>query len=43
VVIARARAGRYGALSHVGVRLWTTYWHFATLVWLLMYLPVYWF
>ncbi len=42
VVAARARAGRYGALQHVGPGLWALYWYFAAAAWFLMYLGVYW-
>ena len=32
--------GRYTAAWHVPLRLWTTYWHFVGIVWLIMYVTV---
>ncbi|MGA9521076.1 MAG: cytochrome c oxidase subunit 3 [Myxococcaceae bacterium] len=42
VVANRARAGRYGALQHVGPSLWATYWYVVAVAWLLIYAGVYW-
>lgn len=37
----RASRGAYGAMRHVGVRLWAMYWHFVGAVWLFLYATVY--
>lgn len=38
-VCVKARA--FGPARHVGLRLWTAYWHFVGAVWLVMYLTVF--
>lgn len=37
----RAFRGRYSAPRHTGVRLWTMYWHFVGIVWIVIYVSVY--
>jgi len=37
----RASRGAYGAMRHVGVRLWAMYWHFVGAIWLVLYATVY--
>jgi cytochrome c oxidase subunit 3 len=40
VAYAFAR-GRYNAARHLPARLWTMYWHFVGVVWLVMFLVLY--
>lgn len=37
----RARANAYGPGRHVGLRLWTGYWHFVGAVWLLLFVTLF--
>ena len=37
----RASRGAYGAMRHVGVRLWAMYWHFVGAIWLVLYATFY--
>jgi cytochrome c oxidase subunit III len=37
----RARASAYGPGRHVGLRLWTGYWHFVGAVWLLLFVVLF--
>jgi cytochrome c oxidase subunit 3 len=38
---AAMRAGAFGPARHLGLRLWTAYWHFVGAVWVLLYLAVF--
>jgi heme/copper-type cytochrome/quinol oxidase subunit 3 len=40
-VAAHARRGAYGPARHVGLRLWTGFWHFVGAVWVLLYVAVF--
>ena len=40
-VALRARALAPGPARHLGLRLWTAYWHFVGAVWMLLYLAVF--
>ena len=37
----RAGAGAFTPVKHVGLRLWTAYWHFVGAVWLLLFVTVF--
>jgi cytochrome c oxidase subunit III len=37
----QALRGRYSALVHIPLRLWTLYWHMVGVVWLMMYVLIY--
>jgi cytochrome c oxidase subunit III len=37
----QALRGRYSAVAHIPLRLWTLYWHMVGVVWLLMYVLIY--
>jgi cytochrome c oxidase subunit III len=37
----RADAGAFSPARHLGLRLWTAYWHFVGAVWLLLFLTVF--
>jgi len=41
VLVPRALRGTFTAHSHTPVRMWTMYWHFVDVVWVLMFLTVY--
>jgi len=40
-LVPRAFAGKFSALDHTPVRMWSMYWHFVDFVWLLMFVSVY--
>jgi cytochrome c oxidase subunit III len=37
----RSRRGEHNPGRHVGLRLWTAYWHFVGVVWLVLYATVF--
>jgi cytochrome c oxidase subunit 3 len=41
VLVPRAVRGSFTAHSHTPVRMWTMYWHFVDIVWVLMFVTVY--
>jgi cytochrome c oxidase subunit III len=38
---ARARGGAFGPGRHVGLRLWTGYWHFVGAIWLVLFVTLF--
>jgi cytochrome c oxidase subunit III len=40
-VVARTAKGAFGPTRHVGLRLWTSYWHFVGAVWVVLYVTVF--
>jgi cytochrome c oxidase subunit 3 len=40
-LLPRAFAGRFSVGNHTAVRIWSMYWHFVDVVWVLMFMTIY--